>query len=109
MRTKSLKAFKDKVREKTKRSRGDALARSVADLNPMLRGWFEYFKHAAPAQLKTLDGFMRRCLRAVLRKPEKRPGFGRCLNDQQRWPNAFFANLGLFTLVAARERARRSR
>ena len=40
VRKKSLKAFKDKVRAKTKRSRGDSLARIVSDLNPMLRGWF---------------------------------------------------------------------
>ena len=109
VRKKSLKAFKAKVREKTKRTRGDAMARIVADLNPILRGWFEDFKHAAPSVFKDLDGFTRRRLRAILRKQEKRPGFGRCLNDQQRWPNAFFANLGLFTLVTAREQARRSR
>jgi RNA-directed DNA polymerase len=109
VRKKSLKAFRAKVRERTKRTRGDALARIVADLTPMLRGWFEYFKHAAPSQFKTLDGFIRRRLRAILRKQEKRPGFGRCLNDQQRWPNAFFANLGLFTLVTARAGASRSR
>ncbi len=109
VRKKSLKAFKAKVREKTKRTRGDAMARIVADLDPILRGWFEYFKHAAPSVFKDLDGFTRRRLRAILRKQEKRPGFGRCLNDQQRWPNALFANLGLFTLVTAWEQARRSR
>ena len=43
------------------------------------------------------------------RKQEKRPGFGRCAADQQQWPNAFFASLGLFTLETAREQARRSR
>ena len=36
VRKKSLKAFKDKVRAKTRRSRGDSLARIIADLNPML-------------------------------------------------------------------------
>ena len=34
-----------KIREKTRRTRGDSLVR-VADLNPTLRGWFGYFKHA---------------------------------------------------------------
>src|SRR5271167_3426789 len=42
VRAKSLKAFKDKVRARTIRSRGDSLRQIVADLNPMLRGWFEY-------------------------------------------------------------------
>ena len=109
VRKKSLRAFKDKVRTKTMRSRGDSLARIIADLNPALRGWFGYFKHAAPFQLRNLDRFVRRRLRAVLRKQDKRPGFGRCKADHQRWPNAFFAGQGLFTLATALELARHSR
>jgi len=66
VRKKSLKAFKDKVRAKTKRSRGDSLARIIADLNPALRGWFGYFKHATPTLFRNLDRFVRRRLRAVL-------------------------------------------
>src|ERR1700747_1180174 len=45
----SLKALKDKVRSRTIRSRGDSLERIIADLNPVLRGWFGYFQHATPA------------------------------------------------------------
>jgi RNA-directed DNA polymerase len=37
VRSKSLQAFKDKVRARTIRSRGDSLERIIADLNPMLR------------------------------------------------------------------------
>jgi RNA-directed DNA polymerase len=48
-----------------------------------------------------LDGFVRRRLRAILRKQEKRPGLGRCHADHQRWPNAFFAAQGLFALQLA--------
>ena len=109
VRNKSLKAIKDKVRAKTRRSRGDSLARIIADLNPTLRGWFGYFKHAAPFQLRSLDGVVRRRLRAVLRKQDKRPGFGRCMADHQRWPNAFFADQGLVTLTTVLEHARQSR
>jgi RNA-directed DNA polymerase len=109
VRKKSLTAFKDKVRVKTIRSRGDSLGRIVADLNPALRGWFGYFKHAAPFQLRSLDGFVRRRLRAILRKQDKRPGPGRCKADHQRWPNAFFATQGLFTFETALEHARHSR
>lgn len=109
VRKKSLRAFKDKVRAKTIRSRGDSLARIIADLNPALRGWFGYFKHAAPFQLRALDRFVRRRLRAVLRKQDKRPGAGRCKADHQKWPNAFFADQGLFTLATALEHARHSR
>jgi len=109
VRKKSLQALKDKVRAKTSRSRGDSLERIIADLNPLLRGWFGYFKHATPALYGVLDGFVRRRLRAILRKQEKRPGIGRCRADHQRWPNAFFAAHGLFTLHAASAQARHSR
>src|SRR5208282_410213 len=116
VRKKSLQALKDKVRAKTGRGRGDSLERIITDLNPMLRGWFGYFKHATPALFSVLKpapakagGFVRRRLRAILRKQEKRPGIGRCRADHQRWPNAFFANEGLFTLNAAFALARHPR
>ena len=109
MRKKSLTAMKDKVRARTGRSRGDSLGRIIADLDPMLRGWFGYFQHAAPGVFAYVDGFVRRRLRAILRKQEKRPGAGRCQADHQRWTNAYFANEGLFTLQAAHASARHSR
>jgi RNA-directed DNA polymerase len=109
VRKKSRDAFKDKARAKTGRSRGDSLGRIIADLNPMLRGWFGYFQYAVPSEFRLLDGFIRRRLRAILRKQEKRPAFGLCLADHQRWPNAFFANSGLFTLTTAHYHARHPR
>jgi RNA-directed DNA polymerase len=109
VRKKSLKRFKDVIRSKTGRSRGQSLQRTIADLNPILRGWFGYFKHAHRSTFRKLDGFLRRRLRAMLRKQQKRPGFGRCLADQKRWNNAFFAEAGLFTLHTAWQTARYSR
>ena len=109
VRKKSRNAFRDKVRAKTGRSRGVSLGRIIADLNPMLRGWFGYFKHARPSEFLNADGFIRRRLRAILRKQDKRPGAGHCRNDHQQWPNAFFADQGLFTLATAHEQARHSR
>jgi RNA-directed DNA polymerase len=109
VRKKSVTALKNKVRAKTSRSRGDSLERIIADLNPTLRGWFGYFKHATPALYGAIDGFVRRRLRAILRKQERRPGIGRCEADHKHWPNAFFASLGLFTLRTAYEQARHSR
>ncbi len=109
VRAKSLQAFKDKVRAKTGRSRGDSLGRIIADLNPLLRGWFGYFQHAHGGLFRRLDGFIRRRLRALLRKQERRPSFGRSAADHQRWPVAFFAQHGLFTLQAAYAVARHSR
>jgi RNA-directed DNA polymerase len=109
VRKKSLKALKDKVRTRTTRSRGDSLTRIIEDLNPMLKGWFGYFQHATPGVFAYVDGFVRRRLRALLRKQEKRPGAGRCQADHQRWSNVFFANEGLFTLQTAYALARHPR
>jgi RNA-directed DNA polymerase len=109
VRKKSLIRFKDSIREKTGRSRGDSLACIVADLNPMLKGWFGYFKHAYKTEFDALDGFIRRRLRALLRRQDKRPGIGRCHIDHQRWPKAFFASAGLFALHTAWQTARYSR
>lgn len=106
----SLKALKDKIRSKTGRSRGASLAQIVADLNPMLRGWFGYFKHAYRSEFPSIDGFVRRRLRSILRCHERRTGrLGQSLEDHQRWPNTFFAGHGLFTLTEAHALASQSR
>lgn len=109
VRKKSLKALRDKVRSRTMRCRGDSLERIIGDINPTLRGWYGYFQHATPGVFRAVDGFVRRRLRAILRKQDRRPGFGRCKDDHQRWPNTFFAQHGLFTLSAAHAVARHSR
>ncbi len=109
VRPKSFKALRERIRIKTKRTRGESLAKIIADLNPMLRGWFNYFKQAHPMVHELMDGFTRRRLRALLRKHERQPGRGRCLDDHLRWPNAFFATQGLFTMVTTRELASQSR
>jgi RNA-directed DNA polymerase len=109
VRPKSLKMLRERTRMKTKRTRGDSLAQIIEDLNPMLRGWFNYFKHAHSVAQLGIDGFVRRRLRAILRKQEKRPGMGKCFDDHLRWPNTFFATQGLLTITAARVLASQSR
>ncbi len=110
VRQKSFKAIRAKIRAKTGRSRGSSLARIIAELNPMLRGWFGYFKHAQGAVFSILDGFVRRRLRAILRRQHHLKGrLGHCLEDHRRWPNAFFAARGLFTMTEAHALARQSR
>jgi len=109
VRKKSLKVMYDKIREKTRRTNGDSLKQMVTGLNPMLRGWFNYFQHAHPNTFGRIDGFIRRRMRAILRKREKRPGFGRTHDDHRRWPNAYFATQGLFTMNEAHALASQSR
>ena len=108
-RPKSRKALRDKIRLLTGRTRSGSLGSIIAELNPILRGWFGYFKHAHQSTFRAVDGFVRRRLRALLRKREKRPGFGRTSSDHRRWPNAFFAQHGLFTLQEAYVAASQSR
>lgn len=110
IRRKSQQAFRDKVKALTRRSCGQSLNYLTARLNPMLKGWFEYFKHAQVEIFGTLDAFIRRRLRSILCKQNK---LGYYYNSSkvihQRWPNTFFAQVGLFTLYKARLAASRSR
>jgi RNA-directed DNA polymerase len=88
-RQKSLRKLKDTVRAKTGRTIGRSLERVIADLNPTLRGWFEYFKHSHRWTFRRLDGWIRRRLRSLLRKQTKRGGIAKTNGaDQTRWPNA---------------------
>ena len=109
VRSKSRKALRDKIRQLTGRTRSGSLDTITAELDPILRGWFGYFKHAHRSTFRDVDGFARRRLRAILRKREKRPGFGRTASDHRRWPNAFFAQHRLFTLQEAYAAASQSR
>ena len=109
VRSKSLKKFKDNIRAKTRRTRGDSIENIISDLNPSIKGWFEYFKHAHHYTFNSLDGFIRRRLRAVLRKQKKRPGSGKTGRDHRQWPNTFFAERELFTMHKAHVLARQSR
>ena len=103
-RAKSLGKFKDTVRAKTKRTTGRSLARVIDDLNPTLRGWFNYFQHSRARTFGTLDGWIRRRLRSLLRKQLKLKGIADMRGaDQTRWPNRFFAEHGLFSLQTAYE------
>jgi RNA-directed DNA polymerase len=97
-RTKSQEKLRENVRQKTRRTSGQSLGSIVEDLNRTLRGWFGYFGASVKNRLRKQDQFVRRRLRAVLRKRQKRPGSGRTPTDHRQWPNAWFAGQGLFSL-----------
>src|SRR5258708_7039256 len=109
VRKRSLMSLRDKIRAKTKQNVGTSLACVIASLNPTLQGWYAYFQHAHRLTFSLIDGFVRRRLRALLRRQQHRPGQGRCLRDHQQWPNCFFAALGLFTMSQAHRLACQSR
>ncbi len=99
-RAKSIQKLKDTMRATTKRTNGESLRTIIGRLNPTLRGWFEYFKHSYRTTFQDLDGWIRMRLRSILRKRQGRHGRGRG-RDHTRWPNAFFAEQGLYSLKAA--------
>lgn len=100
-RRKSLDKLQDTIRAKTpRRSGGQSLQATITDLNRTLVGWFEYFKHSAPRTFRMLDQWIRMRLRSILRNRTHRRGRGRG-EDTHRWPNAFFAEQGLYSLVTA--------
>lgn len=99
-RDKSLKKFKDAVRNKTKRANGLSMLFLCARLSLQLRGWFAYFRHCHWHIFRDLDGWIRGRLRSILRKRQHRRGRARTM-DQQQWPNRFFDELGLYSLNKA--------
>src|ERR1700691_2327777 len=102
-RKKSLHKVKDTIRAKTHRANGHSLLCIAASLTTTLRGWFTYFRHCHWTVFADVDGWTRGRLRSILRKRRGRRGRGRG-TDHQRWPNAFFAEQGLYSLSVAHVR-----
>jgi RNA-directed DNA polymerase len=93
------------LRDKTKRNTGHSFKDLIWMLNASLRGWYNYFKFcSANSQVWTkIDAWVRFRLRAILDKRRKggrsnRRGRG---HAHYRWPNVYFAEHGLFSLVSA--------
>lgn len=106
-RKKSMERLKDTIRAKTRRNNGQSLKSICTHLNSTLRGWFEYFKHSNLLTFEAVDGYTRGRLRSILRRRVGKTGFGRG-RDHQRWPNAYFTAMGLFSLKEAQGAACRS-
>lgn len=124
----SLKRLEDKVREVLKGARGRSLTYTIAELNPVLRGWAAYFKLTeTKSALEGLDGWVRHKLRCILWRQWKRPytrarnlmkaglteerAFRSAFNQRGPWwnsgashmnqafPKSFFDRLGLVSLL----------
>lgn len=71
---KKLKALKAKVKVITRRNTGRNLAGVIGELNPVLRGFVNYFRIAnCRHELKKLMGWIRRRLRCIQLKQWKKP------------------------------------
>ena len=107
-RKRSEKKLRDRARSLTRRTNGQSLRQIIQMLNPILRGWFEYFQHSRSHTFRWMDGWVQARLRTILRKRRKRRGRARGL-DHQRWPNACFIEQGLFTMTIAHAAISQSR
>lgn len=105
-RKKSIDKFRERIREKTRRLDPRPMRMIVADVNRSLTGWFAYFRHSVKNVFEKQDQFVRQRLRTLQRKRHKLQGRARG-RDHQRWPNAYFAELGLISLALARDKASR--
>jgi len=70
----SVKRLKLKLKDLFRRGRGWSLARTVRELNPILRGWAAYYRLAdVGGVFEELDEWVRRRLRLILWRQWKRP------------------------------------
>lgn len=93
------------IRAKTKLTNGNSFESIIQSLNASMRGWFHYFQYcsANSRAWAEIDKRVRFRLRAILDKRrtyglKRRRGRGFA---HIRWPNAYFTEHGLFSLVSA--------
>ena len=100
-REKSLRRFRESIREETRRNNGTSMETIIGRLNRRLKGWFGYFQGGVMNVYEKEDAWIRSRLRHILRLRDKRQGLCRRGLDHHRYPNAYFASLGLFSMKAA--------
>jgi len=99
-RQKSVDKLRHRLRAMTRRNRPGSLQSICAELTPVQRGWFDFFRSGnSRSTFRMLDSWLRRRLRGLLRRRTKRKGISRGGRDYRRWPNAYFAQHGLFSLM----------
>jgi group II intron reverse transcriptase/maturase len=93
----SMKRIRERVRERTPRARGHQDLRVVIGaLNPVLRGWGEYFRTGnAARRFNQLDSYVWRRLRALR---VQRQGRNLRAGQAEQWTRDFFVDLGLHRL-----------
>jgi len=134
----SLARLRQRVREQMRVGRGRSLARTIENLNPLLRGWMGYFQHTQSRRpLEELDEWLRRRLRCLLWRQWKRSATRernqrrRGLDEDRAWrsavngrgpwwnagalhmnaalPTSFFTRMGLASLVDTHQQLQRVR
>jgi RNA-directed DNA polymerase len=98
-RQKSEPRLRESVRQQTCRTEGRAMEQIIRSLNQRLQGWANYFQGGNGNLYTRLDQWIRMRLRSVQRKRDRRKGCGRG-QDHNRYPNTYWADLGLISLKA---------
>lgn len=80
-RTKAMTAMKARIREVTnwrRRTRMNDIREVIAELNPILRGWCNYFRTGnASRHFRTIDRYVTECIVSLLRRRRCHQGRGR--------------------------------
>jgi RNA-directed DNA polymerase len=101
-RDKSHRKVVDRIRALTPRKSGESLQCTIDRLTRSMRGWFNYFRHCFWNVFDAYDCMIRKRLRRILLKRHRRNP--KRLPRTKRWPNAYFAERGLFSLREAHTR-----
>lgn len=133
----SIDRLKERVRELCRQGRGRSLPRVIEMVNPVLRGWMNYFSLTQSRRpIEELDSWLRRRLRSIVWRQWKRPKTRQAklhahgLDAQRAWkssvngrgpwwnagakrmiaalPPKYFTQLGLVSLVATHQHLQRS-
>jgi len=128
----SIRRLTQRVRELLRSGRGRSLSHTIRTLNPLLRGWINYFQLTqTKSALEGLDSWLRRRLRCLLWRQWKRPGtrerklralgleaeraWRSSVNGRGSWwnagashmnqalPNAYFTHKGLLCLLRTQQ------
>jgi RNA-directed DNA polymerase len=93
----AMKRVRQRVREMTPRGRcHQDVSGVIADLNPVLRGWGQYFRSGnAARQFNAVDSYVARRLRSLR---VKRKGRNLRPGEVRRWTREHFEGIGLYRL-----------
>ena len=129
----SVRRLTERIRALLRSGRGRSLSQTIETLNPLLRGWINYFQLTqSKGILEELDGWIRRRLRCLLWRQWKRPrtrqrklqalgldaerAWKSAMNGRGSWWNAgashlnhalsvaYFSRMGLVSLLREQQR-----
>lgn len=94
-RDKAVQAFQEKVRRATRRLQPKNVLLVIQKLNPLVRGWGNYFRYGnSKTRFMALDAWIRMRLRSFVEKKKWPAGMN------WKYPNDHFVKLGLVSLVS---------